>query len=188
MKYACGVLIKNMMLKRTRSLVCLCLSAALCAPSISYANNNDLPDIGTVAGSTLTIDQELIYGDAYMRMLRGSKPIISDPVVNEYIDSLGHKLVANSDDVKTPFTFFMIRDRNINAFAFFGGYVALHSGLFLHANTESELASVMAHEIAHVTQRHLARSMEDQAKRTPATIATLAGSLLLAIAAPEAGT
>lgn len=81
----------------------------------------------------------------------------------------------------------MIRDRDINAFAFFGGYVALHSGLFLHAQSESELASVMAHEIAHVTQRHLARSMEDQARRSPATIAALAGSLLLAIAAPEAG-
>ncbi|WGY47610.1 MULTISPECIES: M48 family metallopeptidase [unclassified Vibrio] len=176
-----------MIVKRTRSLLCLCLAAALAAPVPSYADSIELPDIGTVAGSTLTIDQELIYGDAYMRMLRNNQPVIDDPVLNEYIDALGHRLVANSDDVKTPFTFFMIRDRNINAFAFFGGYVALHSGLFLHAQSESELASVMAHEIAHVTQRHLARSMEDQAQRTPATIAALAGSLLLAIAAPQAG-
>lgn len=70
---------------------------------------------------------------------------------------------------------------------FFGGYVALHSGLFLHARSESELASVVAHEIAHVTQRHLARSMEDQARRSPATLAALAGALLLSIASPEAG-
>lgn len=98
-----------MKLKRTRSFVCLCISTALCAPSLSYANNIELPDIGTVAGSTLTIDQELIYGDAYMRMLRSSKPIVNDPVINEYIDTLGHKLVANADDVKTPFTFFMIQ-------------------------------------------------------------------------------
>lgn len=176
-----------MIVKRTRSFVCLCLAAALATPSLTYADTIELPDIGTVAGSTLTIDQERIYGDAYMRMLRNSRPVINDPVLNEYIDSLGHRLVANADDVKTPFTFFMIRDRDINAFAFFGGYVALHSGLFLHAQSESELASVMAHEIAHVTQRHLARSMEDQARRSPATIAALAGSLLLAIAAPEAG-
>ncbi|WP_341661018.1 M48 family metallopeptidase [Vibrio sp.] len=175
------------MFKRTRSLVCLCVAASLGMQLPTYANNIDLPDIGTTASSTLTIDQELQYGDAYMRMLRSSQPIISDPVINEYIDSLGHQLVANANDVKTPFTFFMIRDRNINAFAFFGGYVALHSGLFLHAKTESELASVMAHEISHVTQRHLARGMEDQARRTPATLAALAGSLLLAIAAPEAG-
>lgn len=122
-----------------------------------------------------------------MRMLRSGKPIVNDPVINEYIDALGHRLVANANDVKTPFHFFMIRDRNINAFAFFGGYVALHSGLFLHARSESELASVVAHEIAHVTQRHLARSMEEQARRSPATLAALAGALLLAIAAPEAG-
>ncbi|MCA2453355.1 M48 family metalloprotease, partial [Vibrio alginolyticus] len=63
----------------------------------------------------------------------------------------------------------------------------LHSGLFLHARSESELASVVAHEIAHVTQRHLARSMEDQARRSPATLAALAGALLLSIASPEAG-
>ncbi|CAH1570792.1 M48 family metallopeptidase [Vibrio rotiferianus] len=175
------------MLKRTRSLVCLCLAAALSTPTPIYANSLDLPDIGTAAGGTLTIDQELIYGDAYMRMLRASSPIVSDPVINEYIDTLGHRLVANANDVKTPFHFFMIRDRNINAFAFFGGYVALHSGLFLHARTESELASVVAHEIAHVTQRHLARSMEEQARRSPATLAALAGALLIAIAAPEAG-
>ncbi|MCG3721608.1 M48 family peptidase [Vibrio cincinnatiensis] len=187
-----GVFHIVMIIKRSRSLISLCLVATLSLPSLSYANVSrvdsiELPDIGTVAGSTLTIDQERIYGDAYMRMLRSSKPIINDPVINEYIDIIGHRLVAHADDVKTPFTFFMIRDRNINAFAFFGGYIALHSGLLLHAQSESELASVMAHEIAHVTQRHLARSMEEQARRSPATIAALAGSLLLAIAAPQAG-
>ena len=141
-----------------------------------YANNDlNLPDIGTTAASTLTIDQELIYGDAYMRMLRASQPVINDPVLAEYVQGLGHRLVANASDVKTPFHFFLINNREINAFAFFGGYVALHSGLFLHAQSESELASVVAHEIAHITQRHLARSMEDQARRSPATMAALIG-------------
>nr|WP_162063282.1 M48 family metallopeptidase [Vibrio taketomensis] len=176
------------MFKQTRSLIALCIAATLSVPPTPVmANPIELPDIGTAASSTLTIDQELQYGDAYMRMLRNRAPIVNDPVLVEYVDTLGHRLVANADDVKTPFTFFMIRDRNINAFAFFGGYVAIHTGLFLHAKTESELASVLAHEIAHVTQRHLARSMEEQAKRSPATLAALAGSLLLAIAAPEAG-
>ncbi|QFT10509.1 M48 family metallopeptidase [Vibrio sp. THAF190c] len=175
------------MFKRARSIACLCIATTLGNPLLAQANSLDLPDIGTAAGGTLTIDQELIYGDAYMRIIRSSQPVVNDPVLNQYIDSLGHRLVANANDVKTPFNFFMIRDRNINAFAFFGGYVALHSGLFLHAQSESELASVLAHEIAHVTQRHLARSMEDQARRSPATIAALAASVLLAIAAPEAG-
>ncbi|HIF9205580.1 TPA: M48 family metalloprotease [Photobacterium damselae] len=157
-------------------------------PNIALASNSImLPDMGTTAASTLTIDKELEYGDAYMRMLRSSKPIINDPVLTEYVQDLGHKLVANASDVRTPFTFFLIRDKEINAFAFFGGHVAIHSGLFLYAQNESELASVLAHEIAHVTQRHLARSMEEQAKRSPATMAALVGSLMLAIASPEAG-
>ncbi len=122
-----------------------------------------------------------------MRMLRASRPIINDPLLNEYVSSLGHRLVANASDVKTPFHFFLIRNKEINAFAFFGGYVALHTGLFLYAQNESELASVVAHEIAHITQRHLARAMEDQARKSPLTIAALIGSLMLAVAAPEAG-
>jgi predicted Zn-dependent protease len=169
--------------------VCAYLIAASCFQPLqtSIANELNLPDIGTVASATLTIDQERLYGDAYMRMLRGNQPLIEDPVLSEYVSTLGHKLVANAEDVKTPFTFILVRNQEINAYAFFGGYVALHSGLFLHTRSESELASVMAHEIAHVTQRHLARSMENEANRSPATMAALAGSLLLAIAAPQVG-
>ncbi|WP_105903517.1 beta-barrel assembly-enhancing protease [Vibrio gangliei] len=169
-----------------RTTACLCLSTLLCVQPIAYAQQ-DLPDIGTVAAGTLTIAQELEYGDAYMRILRSSSPIINDPVMDEYISTLGHQLVANANNVKTPFHFHLIRDGSVNAFAFFGGYVVANTGLFLHANNESELASVFAHEISHVTQRHLARHMEDQARRTPLTIAALVGSLLLAIASPEAG-
>lgn len=166
----------------------LLISALLGSSFTTQANSfNTLPEIGTTAASTLTIEKEMEYGDAYMRMLRASMPVISDPLLSEYIQDLGHRLVANADDVRTPFNFFMIQNREINAFAFFGGHVAIHSGLFLHARTESELASVVAHEIAHVTQRHLARSMEDQAKKSPATMAALVGSLMLAIASPEAG-
>ncbi|OBT16929.1 hypothetical protein A9264_10465 [Vibrio sp. UCD-FRSSP16_10] len=171
----------------TKRLKAILLGAVLSVSAVSIANASDLPDIGTTAGATLTIAQEQHYGDAYMRILRASQPILSDPVLSEYVSGLGYRLVANSEDVKTPFTFFLIRERNINAFAFFGGHVALHTGLFLHANSEGELASVVAHEIAHVTQRHLARRMEDEARKTPVTLAALAGSILLAIAAPEAG-
>ncbi|OLQ75043.1 hypothetical protein BIT28_14905 [Photobacterium proteolyticum] len=166
----------------------LLVSALLSSSFTAQADNfNALPEIGTTAASTLTIEKEMEYGDAYMRMLRASMPVISDPLLSEYIQDLGHRLVANANDVRTPFNFFMIQNREINAFAFFGGHVAIHSGLFLHAQSESELASVVAHEIAHITQRHLARSMEDQAKKSPATMAALIGSLMLAIASPEAG-
>ncbi|WEM42895.1 M48 family metalloprotease [Photobacterium sp. DA100] len=165
------------------------LISALLGTSVAASANDlsGLPDIGTAAAATLSIEKEMEYGDAYMRMIRASMPVISDPLLSEYIQDLGHRLVANANDVRTPFNFFMIQNREINAFAFFGGHVAIHSGLFLHANTESELASVVAHEIAHVTQRHLARSMEDQARKSPATLAALIGSMMLAIASPEAG-
>ncbi len=162
--------------------------AALTLPSLSTATSyNDLPSIGTAAASTLTIDKEIEYGDAYMQMLRASQPIVNDPLLSAYVTQLGAKLLAQSDDVKTPFHFFLIENKELNAFAFFGGNIALHTGLFLHAQNESELASVVAHEIAHLTQRHLARAMEDQSKKTPLTMAALIGSLMLGIASPQAG-
>lgn len=176
------------MLQFAKAPTYLLLSALLGTSLPVFANNATLlPDIGTTAASTLTIDKEIEYGDMYMRMMRASRPIINDPVLSEYIQDIGHKLVANADGVKTPFNFFLIKNYEINAFALFGGNIGVHSGLFLHAKTESELASVIAHEIAHVTQRHLARTLEDQAKKNPATMAALIGSLLLVVAAPEAG-
>ncbi|MFO6422213.1 M48 family metalloprotease [Motilimonas sp. KMU-193] len=147
----------------------------------------NLPEIGTAGASALTIDKEKEYGKAFSVMLRGGLPVIDDPVLVEYISELGHNLVANADSVKFPFHFFLIKDDEINAAAFFGGYIKIHTGLFLYADNESQLASVVAHEIAHVTQRHLARMMEAQSRSNPATLAALAGSLLLTLVSPEAG-
>ncbi len=151
------------------------------------ATYTDLPSIGTAASGTLSVDKEIEYGQAYMRMFRASQPIVLDPLLTEYVNSLGATLIAHASDVKTPFKFFLVENKDINAFAFFGGHIGLHTGLFYHAQNESELASVVAHEIAHLTQRHLARAMEDQAKKTPLTVAALIGSLMLGIASPQAG-
>ena len=108
-------------------------------------------------------------GDYYVRQLRGSAPLINDPLLVQYINGLGMRLVAHADSVKTPFHFYLINNDEINAFAFFGGNVVLHSALFRYSDNESQLASVMAHEISHVTQRHLARAMEDQKRNAPQT-------------------
>ncbi len=152
----------------------------------SFASNN-LPDLGTAAVNTFSLEKEMVYGDAYMRVIRSSAPIVSDPVLNQYMSELGNKLVAHATGVKTPFYFFLLKNDEINAFAFFGGHVGVHTGLFLNADTESELASVLAHEITHVTQRHLARSLEAQEKSSTATIVGMLGAILLTIAAPQAG-
>ena len=155
--------------------------------SIVYADNIKLPDMGTAAAATLSIGQEKEMGDYYMRLLRGSAPIINDPVLNQYINDLGKKLVSKSESVQTPFHFYIMKSNVLNAFAFFGGNVVIHSRLIMDTNNESQLASVMAHEIGHVTQRHLARAMEAQNNNSPYVWGATLGSLLLTLANPEAG-
>ncbi|TNV20194.1 beta-barrel assembly-enhancing protease [Buttiauxella sp. B2] len=172
-----------------KSLVVTLMAAVLAGPATpAFADVSDqLPDMGTTAGSTLSIGQELQMGDYYVRQLRGSAPLINDPLLVQYINKLGMRLVSHADSVKTPFHFFLINNDEINAFAFFGGNVVLHSALFRYSDNESQLASVMAHEISHVTQRHLARAMEDQKKNAPLTWVGALGSILLAMASPQAG-
>lgn len=162
------------------------LTLTTCPPARADVSDS-LPDMGTTAGSTLSIGQEMQMGDFYVRQLRASAPLINDPLLNQYINQLGQRLVAHADSVKTPFHFFLIQNDELNAFAFFGGNVVLHASLFRFTDNESQLASVMAHEISHVTQRHLARAMEDQKRNAPLTWVGALGSILLAMANPQAG-
>jgi predicted Zn-dependent protease len=156
--------------------------------SVSAVNKkNDLPEIGVVASSAISLDKEVLIGDILMRQLRGQAPVINDPLLDEYIQDIGNRLVAQADNVKFPYKFFIINSPDINAFAFFGGHIGIHSGLIFNARNESELASVLAHEVSHVTQRHIARSMEARQKSSPLQIASLLGSIMLAVVNPEAG-
>ncbi|MBW8184785.1 M48 family metalloprotease [Shewanella nanhaiensis] len=171
----------------TKSLLAGALSLIFCATApLSFANN-DLPDLGTAAVNTFSLEKETVFGDAYMRVIRSSAPMLNDPVLSQYLTELGNKLVAHATGVKTPFYFFLLRNDEINAFAFFGGHVGVHTGLFLNADNESQIASVLGHEITHVTQRHLARSLEAQNKSSTATMVGMLGAILLTIAAPQAG-
>ncbi|WP_313374949.1 M48 family metallopeptidase [Pantoea sp. CTOTU50773] len=172
-----------------KSVLAALIPTLLLTPALSvHADVSDnLPDMGTTAGSTLSINQELQIGDFYVRQLRASAPLINDPLLNQYINELGQRLVAHANSVRTPFHFFLIQNDELNAFAFFGGNVVLHSSLFRYTDNESQLASVMAHEISHVTQRHLARAMEEQKRNAPLTWVGALGSILLAIASPQAG-
>ncbi|GLP94769.1 M48 family metalloprotease [Paraferrimonas sedimenticola] len=173
--------------QRIKRLAAGALALAVSAGVSAHMTASNLPDLGTAAVNTLSIEKEMQVGDAYMRVIRGSAPMVTDPVLEQYLSELGNKLVSHAHDVKTPFTFFMLRQDEINAFAFFGGHVGIHTGLFLNADNEAQLASVLAHEIVHVTQRHLARSMEAQQKTGPAAMVGMLGAILLAIAAPQAG-
>ncbi|MBD2795239.1 M48 family metallopeptidase [Xenorhabdus sp. 18] len=172
-----------------KSLITLFISLLLLGnpPAFSAPTEDSLPDIGTTAGATLSINQEMAMGDLYIRSIRAQAPLIYDPLLTQYINQLGQKLVSHADSVKTPFHFYLLDNPNINAYAFFGGNVVLHSALFRYSRSESELASVMAHEISHVTQRHLARLMEEQKRTSPLAWAGTLGAVLLMMANPQAG-
>ena len=177
------------MIKPIANIVVSALSIFLLGTmSVSAVNKkNDLPEIGVVASSAISLSKEVVIGDALMRQLRGQAPIINDPLLDEYIQDIGNRLVAQADNVKFPYKFFILNSPDINAFAFFGGHIGIHTGLIFNARNESELASVLAHEVSHVTQRHIARSIEARQKSSPLQIASLLGSILLAVVNPEAG-
>lgn len=168
-------------------LLCLLAYLSLLFSVQAQSDRNQLPEIGVVASDAITLDKEKVIGDAIMRQLRGQAPLIQDPVLQEYLQDVGNRLVVHADNTKFPFTFFMINNPVLNAFAFYGGHIGVHSGLIAQAETESELASVLAHEIAHVTQRHLARRMQSQQRSSPLQIASMLGSILVAMADPRAG-
>ena len=151
------------------------------------SNKNKLPDIGISGFSVLSLEKERQIGQAMMRQLRAKQPLIQDPVLIEYINDLGNKLVKNANDVNYAFEFFLLNDNELNAFAFFGGHVGVHSGLITTADTESELASVLAHEISHVTQRHLARRLESQNQTQTLSMAAMLSSVLISLVNPSVG-
>ncbi len=130
--------------------------ASLCAP----AQESNLPDIGSSAGELLTPRQQEEYGAMMLAQLRHYDYLLEDPLIDSWLDTLGTRLAANSDRPRQPFTFFMLRERQINAFATLGGYIGVNSGLILAAEREDEVAGVLSHEIAHVTQQHVLRGAE----------------------------
>ena len=165
----------------------LASSLTAIAQDANFSNKNALPEIGVVASDAISLDKEMIVGDAVMRQMRGQSPVISDPVLDEYLQDIGNRLVVHADNAKFPFEFFWVNNDAINAFAFFGGHIGVHTGLMRRAENESELASVLAHEISHVTQRHIARRMQAQQRSSPLALASLIGGVLIAMANPEAG-
>ncbi|MBT0586368.1 beta-barrel assembly-enhancing protease [Alteromonas oceanisediminis] len=169
----------------TRALTTLCIAIFMFSAAMAVAQEtqrlkrNTLPEIGVVASDTISIDKEMLVGNVIMRQMRAQAPIVNDPVLDEYIQDLGNRLVIHADNVKFPYTFFMINNADINAFAFYGGHIGIHTGLIYNADNESEVASVVAHEIAHVTQRHLARRMQSAQRASPVQIASLLAGILL---------
>lgn len=139
------------------------------------AQDTVLPQLGSSAGDLITPEQEQQYGAYTLYRLRQLDYIVDDPLIDIWLQTMGHRLGAASDNPKQPFTFFMMKDRQINAFATLGGYIGVNAGLVLTANSEDEVAGVISHEISHVTQKHVLRSVERAQKdKIPIMLAALA--------------
>lgn len=153
------------------------LSLSLFLASISsFADNIVLPDIGDSAGN-ISPAEEYRTGQAVIRNIRHAGGVLDDPLIQGYLNELGYRLVAPSESQQL-FHFFLIKDNSINAFALPGGFIGINAGLILATKSESELAGVMAHEIAHVTQRHHARRYEQGTSNVPIIAAIIAAIVL----------
>lgn len=162
----------------------LCLS--INAGSSSAQQN--LPKMGEPADTALSPAEEQELGARFMRQIRTQLPLITDVQVSEYIQNLGNRLVlATGRTDLNNFTFFVIDDPQINAFAIPGGYVGINTGLIAAMQFEEQLASVVAHEIAHVTQRHHARSFATGNQTSLATAAAILAAIIIGQASPQAG-
>lgn len=160
------------------------LAAAMLPAGQPHAQDSGLPELGSSAGELITPAQEAQYGSYTLYQLRQYNYLLEDPMIESWLQGIGHRLGAASDNPKQPYTFFMMRDRRINAFATLGGYVGMNAGLVLAANTEDEVAGVLSHEISHVTQKHVLRAVERAQKdQLPIMLAALG----VIIAAQSAG-
>ena len=147
----------------------------------------DLPELGDVASNELSVGTEKKVGQQIMHEIRLREPAyLDDPDIEAYLNQLGGRLAAVSNDPGFGFYFFPINDPSINAFAMPGGYIGVHTGLIASAQTESELAGVLAHEISHVTQRHIARQMFQSKQVGMASMVAIALAILAARSSGQA--
>ncbi|MFL6646777.1 MAG: M48 family metallopeptidase, partial [Sulfurifustaceae bacterium] len=161
-----------------KPLLAALLALLIAATAPARANPINLPDLGDASGAVISPSQERKLGEDLMRRARRSLAVLDDPEGTTYVQSLGQRLVSHSDNPGTNFRFFLVSDPTINAFAIPGGFIGVHTGLLLAAENEAELASVLAHEIAHITQRHIPRMLAEEQRTMPAMAALLAAALL----------
>ena len=172
----------------SRALRYCALLIALTVPSVMAANKQNLPSFGDAVSSVVSLPQEREIGQQFLRSLRAQAPTIDDPILQDYVEHLTYKLAANSELVDRQLDLVIVDSPILNAFAVPGGVIGIHHGLFRYAETEQEIAAILAHEIAHLSQRHFARGVEAQQKSAVFNMAGLLASVvLMATVGGEAG-
>ena len=156
-------------------------STASLPPGTQAALN--LPDMGSGANALITRNEEYQIGRMMVRNLRAENQVLEDPEATEYIQGIGARIAAQAQDGNQSFSFFIVRDRDVNAFALPGGFIGMNAGLLMLTTNESELAGVMAHEIGHVVQRHIARAIHAQSRNSLPMMAAMLGAILIGVAA-----
>jgi beta-barrel assembly-enhancing protease len=146
-----------------------------------------LPDLGNPVAAAITIEQERLLGDGMIRQIRGQQQLLTDPLLEHYLTTLGQRLLLHAELPGHPLKFYWLNHSSLNAFALLGGHIVLHTSLLQATDGEGELAAVLAHEIAHVTQSHLARLVDAQQRTKPIAWAAALGSVMLILANPTAG-
>lgn len=163
-------------IKFIRALVC---AAALWSTCVT-AQQDHLPDFGE--GNAVSLSQEYLLGRAWLMSFRRQAPILSDPQMQDYIESLVFRLAETSQLRERRLEIVLVNHKSINAFAVPGGVVGVHNGLILAAESEAQLASVLGHELAHLSQRHFSRGVENSQKTSKMAMVGLLGGLLAAVA------
>lgn len=156
------------------------VAGLLLGSSGSAAQDHSLPDIGSSAGEVLGPAQQKEYGQMTLSQLRNFGYTLDDPLVGGWLQAMGDRLGAASDKPGQPFTLFLLKDRQINAFATLGGYVAVNAGLILAADREDEVAAVLSHEMAHVTQSHVLRGVERAQRDSIPILLAMLGAIAVA--------
>ena len=168
--------------KRTLSFLAGLICCLLSAQSFAH-----LPDLGDPADAVITPDEEYRLGQRLLVDVRNQLPMIDDAELNYYLSNLGSQLTNVSENTNFPFTFAIVDDSTLNAFAMPGGIIVLHRGIIETSESEGELASVLAHEIAHVTQRHMARRFESSKGLSLKTALGVLAAILIGSQNGEAG-
>ena len=172
---------------------------ALFVPSAFVAaqspDGGSLPSLGESASDGLSASQERQLGDEVMARIRPDPDYLDDPILLAYVQSLWDPLLAAArqrGDIAADqaahgaWEVFLVRDRSVNAFALPGGYVGVHLGLMAMTSSRDELAAVLAHELSHVTQRHIARNLGNQSRQTMVGLASMVLGVLAASRNPTA--
>jgi predicted Zn-dependent protease len=168
---------------RRQSLFAFAAAAALSLPAAAQQADVRLPSLGSSADTVMSPQEAEAYGAEFLRELRAAHLVLDDPQVDQYLRTLGYRLASVSADPSQKYTFTLINVPEINSFATFGGYIFIFSGMLTVTQDQDQLAAVMAHELAHISQHHLQRAMEDQKKSTPLYVL---GAFAAALAASRA--